>query len=81
VERFPGGFAFKTHKLLYHSTLGLRVIKKRQYLEDSARTRGAHHGGCEFGGVELAERRPVDRQHHVLPEKGGRRGQALLESG
>jgi len=27
-ERFRGGLVFKAHRLLYHSTLGLRVIKK-----------------------------------------------------
>ena len=28
---FRGGLVFKTHRLLYHSTLGLRVIKKKKY--------------------------------------------------
>jgi len=26
VKRFRGGLVFKAHRLLYHSTLGLRVI-------------------------------------------------------
>ena len=30
VQRFRGGLVVKAHKLLYHSTLGLRVIKKKQ---------------------------------------------------
>jgi len=30
VKRFRGGLVFKAHRLLYHSTLGLRVIKKRR---------------------------------------------------
>ena len=29
VKRFQGGLVFKAHRLLYHSTLGLRVIKKK----------------------------------------------------
>ena len=29
VQRFRGGIVFKAHRLLYHSTLGLRVIKKK----------------------------------------------------
>ena len=34
MPRFRGGLAFKAHRLLYHSTLGLRVIKKKKkYLE------------------------------------------------
>ena len=30
VKRFRGGLAFKAHRLVYHSTLGLRVIKKKK---------------------------------------------------
>jgi len=29
VQRFRGGLVCKAHRLLYHSTLGLRVIKKK----------------------------------------------------
>ena len=29
VQRFRGGLVFKAHRLVYHSTLGLRVIKKK----------------------------------------------------
>ena len=28
-ERFRGGLVFKAHRLLYHTTLGWRVIKKK----------------------------------------------------
>ena len=30
MQRFRDGLAFKADRLLYHSTLGLRVIKKRK---------------------------------------------------
>ena len=30
VKRFRGGLVFKAHRLLYHSTLGLRVIKRKR---------------------------------------------------
>ena len=30
VKRFRGGLVFKAHRLLYHSTLGLRVIKMKK---------------------------------------------------
>ena len=30
VKRFRGGLALKAHKLVYHSTLSLRVIKMRE---------------------------------------------------
>jgi len=29
MQRFRGGPVFKAHRLLYHSTLGFRVIKKK----------------------------------------------------
>ena len=32
-ELFRGGLLFKAHRLLYHSTLGLRVIKKKKNKE------------------------------------------------
>jgi len=30
VKRFRGGLVFEVHRFLYHSTLGLRVIKKKK---------------------------------------------------
>ena len=30
MKRFRGGLAFKAHRLVYHSTLGLRVINKKK---------------------------------------------------
>ena len=30
VERFRGGLVFEAHRLLYHSTLGSRVIKEKK---------------------------------------------------
>ena len=33
VERFRGGIVWKAHRLLYHSTLGTRVIKKNKKTE------------------------------------------------
>ena len=30
VQRFRGGLVFKAHKMLYHSTLGLRVMTKKK---------------------------------------------------
>ena len=39
VQRFRGGLVFKAHRLLYHSTLGLRVIKR----DEDSPPRAAHH--------------------------------------
>ena len=36
VERFQRGLVFKAHRLLYHSTLDWRVIKKEKYLNAPA---------------------------------------------
>ena len=30
MKRFRGGLVFKAHRLLYHSTIGLRVIKMKK---------------------------------------------------
>ena len=30
VQRFRGGLVFKAHRLVYHSTLGSRVIKRKK---------------------------------------------------
>ena len=30
VQRFRGRLVFKAHRLVYHSTLGLRVMKKKK---------------------------------------------------
>ena len=34
AERFRGGLTFKAHRLVYHTTLGLREIKKEKGLVD-----------------------------------------------
>jgi len=42
VQRFRGGLVFKAHRLLYHSTLGLRVIKKRRRRLTETQRRNPH---------------------------------------
>jgi len=37
VKRFRGELVVKTHRLLYHSTVGLRVIKKMKLPEGLTR--------------------------------------------
>jgi len=39
VQRFRGGLVCKAHRLLYHSTLGLRVIKKKKKKVERERER------------------------------------------
>ena len=33
LQRFRDGLVFKAHRLLYHSTLGLKIIKKKKMTE------------------------------------------------
>jgi hypothetical protein len=44
VERFRGGLVFKAHGLLYHSTLGLRVVKKKKGKAASIRPLASKEG-------------------------------------
>jgi len=48
VQRFRGGLVFKDHRLLYHSTLGLRVIKKKK------KKRRLHHTPPYFRGLHTS---------------------------
>ena len=43
VQRFRGALVFKAHRLLYDTTLGLRVIKKREGSRDGVHTRLLYH--------------------------------------
>ena len=36
VQRFRRGLVFKAHRHVYHSTLGLRVIKKKKKVRERA---------------------------------------------
>ena len=48
---FRGGLVFKAHRLLYHSTLGLIVIKKKKKLPGTPCPAAAWGSGC---GVQVA---------------------------
>jgi len=50
VKRFPGGIAFKAHRLLHHSTVGWRVTKKKGNLAaDGPPENLRDAGGCLLG--------------------------------
>ena len=40
VKRFRGGLVFKAHRLLYHSTLGSRVIKEKKNVIKTCKSQG-----------------------------------------
>jgi len=48
VERFRRGLVLKVHRLLYHSTLGSRVFKKKKSM---ARAPPLHQSGFRVQGV------------------------------
>jgi len=56
VQRFRGGLAFKAHRLLYHSTLGLRVIEKKKRVGS-------------FGGGRARDAKPWPRREVNLVTK------------
>jgi len=47
VKRIRGGLVFKAHRLLYHSTLGLRVIKKKYTSSISESATSAYCSGVD----------------------------------
>ena len=49
VQRFRGELVFKAHRLLYHSTLGLRVTKKKE----KTRFSFAKHPGVQGSGFRV----------------------------
>ena len=75
--RFRGGLVFKAHRLLYHSTLGLRVINKKTW--GGRRTRAQHadtaaavctrEGRCEVCSCEICSttRTPPRLSAHQTP--------------
>ena len=54
VQRFRGGLVFKAHSHLYHSTLGLRVIKKKK--------RPLSHGTANLPEAALERSSPKSQQ-------------------
>jgi len=71
VQQFRGGLVFKAHRLVYHSTLGLRVTKKKKKKEGTLpATRCATHAlrtGCSFADVLEWSRQSADVLDSHLP--------------
>ena len=65
---FRGGLVFKAHRLVYHSTLGLRVIKKKKKKHDHLRE-------CVDGARHL----DVTLASETRPEPFGRRCLLILQ--
>jgi len=56
VLRFRGGLVVKAHRLVYHSTLGLRVIKKKKKTP-SLESRPEAYCGCRVYGLWFRAKR------------------------
>ena len=68
VQRFRGGLVFKAHILLYHSTLGLRAMKKQK--NQFADARGSLHGRGHPEGYHLAPvRAHLPRDWYFIAEQ------------
>ena len=57
VQRFRGGLVFKTHRLLCHSTLGLRVMKKKRRRRKAANSTSSIWFASEVSRFLLSEKR------------------------
>jgi len=70
VKRFRGGLVFKAHRLLYHSTLGLRVIQKKG---EDVGTAGPAVANVEAQFLEpLPEPETLNPKLYILPHVGVR---------
>jgi len=54
VQRFRDGLVFKAHRLLYDSTPGLRVIKKRRRRSTKS-VRGSHNDATTFSSHQIVD--------------------------
>jgi len=65
VQRFRGGLVFKAHRLLYHLTLGLRVIKKK------ANIISVEVSDSGFSATKITKRHSMDYEGFGTPNFGG----------
>jgi len=70
VKRFRGGLVFKAHRLLYHSTPDLRVIKKKKVGAKPAEGRRGVVAPPNAPGKKRGETRPkpFKQVHNFLQE-------------
>ena len=61
VPRFQGGLVFKTHRFMFHSTLGVGAIKKKKDKKNTTRQSGPGQPACP---TTLTQLLPVPRPGH-----------------
>jgi len=60
VKRFRGGLVFEAHRLVYHSTLGLRVIKRRRRKRACSEQTGPARYKCLYHSRKVDVRLPAN---------------------
>ena len=76
VQRFRGGLAFKARRLLYHSTLGLRVIKKKKKCAHTSGVSESRRHVCLAHG-----RAPLAYQHFRAAQSAMERSSTVARQG
>jgi len=71
VKRFRGGLVLKAHRLVYHSTLGSRVIKKKRRSPTRRRYRARAHSGQFSERVTLHHVRSLENRNTLQWRVGG----------
>ena len=67
-QRFRGGLVFKAHRLVYHPTLGWRVIKKKKKTTFGDRLRvGWFNGFYGRGATRAEDAQATPTQSHIPP--------------
>ena len=64
MDRFRGGLVCKAHRLVYHSTLGLRVIRKKTNVPGRARVRDDSNKSKSTRKVEVRPPRKGNSDPH-----------------
>ena len=71
VKRFRGGLVFKSHRLVFHSTLGWRVLKKKKKVEQ-----GGAEGG--EGGEIIRKKKTQGRGGGGVDQNGEKKERTIL---
>jgi len=78
VKRFRGGLVFKAHRLVYRSTLGLRVIKKKKNHQGLVRLDAKEFSDHVRGEVFLLDHVRAPVQGYLAHKKTPPPGRGIL---
>ena len=64
VERLRGGLVFKAHRLVYHSTLGSRVMmKKKKFKVETWIVEARKRANSHYRGISRIRNSPPPKDH------------------